>query len=149
MPPKIFMVLFYYRDMESHKNNLLSHPEELNIYSITWKIIVKYVCYVYYFKYHTRKYFIAIFSECNILIKYSQIKCHILINLLINVTNDPGTTGMCSQESADLVTFTEEILNGKLHFLCSVWGISKYLFWKSQIDTKGLWVIFSFTIKQI
>ena len=25
-----------------------------------------------------------------------------------------------SQETADLVTFTEEILNGKLHFLCSV-----------------------------
>ena len=24
------------------------------------------------------------------------------------------------QESADLVTFTEEILNGQLHFLCSV-----------------------------
>ena len=24
------------------------------------------------------------------------------------------------QEAADLVTFTEEILNGKLHFLCSV-----------------------------
>ena len=24
------------------------------------------------------------------------------------------------QETADLVTFTEEILNGKLHFLCSV-----------------------------
>ena len=24
------------------------------------------------------------------------------------------------QESVDLVTFTEEILNGKLHFLCSV-----------------------------
>ena len=24
-----------------------------------------------------------------------------------------------SQETADLVTFTEEILNGKLHFLCS------------------------------
>ena len=23
------------------------------------------------------------------------------------------------QEAADLVTFTEEILNGKLHFLCS------------------------------
>ena len=23
------------------------------------------------------------------------------------------------QETADLVTFTEEILNGKLHFLCS------------------------------
>ena len=25
-----------------------------------------------------------------------------------------------SKETADLVTFTEEILNGKLHFLCSV-----------------------------
>ena len=24
------------------------------------------------------------------------------------------------QETADLVTFTEEILNGKLHFLCSI-----------------------------
>ena len=24
------------------------------------------------------------------------------------------------QENADLVTFTEEILNGKLHFLCSL-----------------------------
>ena len=24
-----------------------------------------------------------------------------------------------SQETADLVTFTEEILSGKLHFLCS------------------------------
>ena len=26
------------------------------------------------------------------------------------------------QENVDLVTFTEEILNGKFHFLCSVWG---------------------------
>ena len=25
-----------------------------------------------------------------------------------------------SQETTDLATFTEEILNGKLHFLCSV-----------------------------
>ena len=24
------------------------------------------------------------------------------------------------QETADLLTFTEEVLNGKLHFLCSV-----------------------------
>ena len=29
------------------------------------------------------------------------------------------------QETADLVTFTEEILNGKLHFLCSVNCIAK------------------------
>ena len=25
----------------------------------------------------------------------------------------------CDQETADLVTFTEEILNGELHFLCN------------------------------
>ena len=25
----------------------------------------------------------------------------------------------CDQETADLVTYTEEILNGKLHFLCN------------------------------
>ena len=25
------------------------------------------------------------------------------------------------QDTADLVTFTEENLNGKLHFLCSAW----------------------------
>ena len=28
------------------------------------------------------------------------------------------------QETADLVTFTEEILKGKLHFLCSVMNIN-------------------------
>ena len=28
------------------------------------------------------------------------------------------------QETADLVTFTEEILNGKLHFLCSGYSSS-------------------------
>ena len=27
----------------------------------------------------------------------------------------------------DLVTFTEEILNGKLHFLCSEWTCGKIL----------------------
>ena len=31
------------------------------------------------------------------------------------------------QETADLVTFTEEILNGKLHFSCSVLEISAFL----------------------
>ena len=36
------------------------------------------------------------------------------------------------QETADLVTFTEEILNGKLHFLCSVLGT--LLFNKNMID---------------
>ena len=30
------------------------------------------------------------------------------------------------QETADLITFTEKILNGKLHFLCS--KIRKYLY---------------------
>ena len=36
------------------------------------------------------------------------------------------------QETTDLVTFTEEILNGKLHFLCSVWFGSKYVFYHSK-----------------
>ena len=31
------------------------------------------------------------------------------------------------QETADLVTFTEEIFNGKLHFLCSVGVAKSYL----------------------
>ena len=30
-----------------------------------------------------------------------------------------------SQETADMVRFTEEILNGKLHFLCSVHYVKK------------------------
>ena len=34
----------------------------------------------------------------------------------VNVTKSSGNM----QETADLVKFTEEILNGKLHFLCSV-----------------------------
>ena len=29
------------------------------------------------------------------------------------------------QKTADLVTFTKEILNGKLHFLCSTKGVIK------------------------
>ena len=29
------------------------------------------------------------------------------------------------QETADLVTFTEEVLNGKPHFLCSVYSVWK------------------------
>ena len=35
---------------------------------------------------------------------------------------------------ADLVTFTEEILNGKLHFLCSV----NSLLWRHIDDSKNL-----------
>ena len=30
------------------------------------------------------------------------------------------------QETADLVTFTEEILNGKRHFLCSVTNVTPF-----------------------
>ena len=47
-------------------------------------------------------------------------------------------------ETADLVTFTEEILNGKLQFLCSVglsiieWYIAKMVSTAQQADdTKG------------
>ena len=39
------------------------------------------------------------------------------------------------QETADLITFTEELLNGKLHFLCSelllIWCIRSRLIWVS------------------
>ena len=31
------------------------------------------------------------------------------------------------QETADLVTFTEKILNGKLHVLCSVCSVREYV----------------------
>ena len=33
----------------------------------------------------------------------------------------------CIKETVDLVTFTEEILNGKLHFLCNVRNKCEYL----------------------
>ena len=36
------------------------------------------------------------------------------------------------QETADLVSFTEEILDGKLHFLYSVLCLEELLFWSSQ-----------------
>ena len=39
------------------------------------------------------------------------------------------------QESADLVTFNEEILNGKLHFLCSAICIVYLLFVLKVVDT--------------
>ena len=41
------------------------------------------------------------------------------------------------QETADLVTFTEGILNGKLHFLCSVsfTNQSQYFYFYIFIDT--------------
>ena len=39
------------------------------------------------------------------------------------------------QETVDLVTFTEEIFNGKLHFLCSVK--------KSFLTLKLIWIGFA------
>ena len=36
------------------------------------------------------------------------------------------------QEPADLVTFIEEILNGKLHFLCSVWCVLENRFMSAE-----------------
>ena len=36
------------------------------------------------------------------------------------------------QETADLVTFTEEILNGKLYFLCGIiLTLEQFIFWKA------------------
>ena len=43
------------------------------------------------------------------------------------------------QESADLL-FTEEILNGKLHFLCSV-KTNKQFFLSPEVKLKALFVV--------
>ena len=40
------------------------------------------------------------------------------------------------QEAADLVTFTEEILNGKLHFLCSVSYVCNIISRKIKLVSK-------------
>ena len=44
------------------------------------------------------------------------------------------------QETADLVTFTEEILNGQLHFLCSVMNVlemgNTIFFWSTNLIEK-------------
>ena len=37
----------------------------------------------------------------------------------------------CDCETADLVTFTEEILNGKLYFLCSIASMRNFSFFKN------------------
>ena len=42
-----------------------------------------------------------------------------------------------SEETADLVTFTEEILNGKLHFLCSVGTYCLDRLLKKQCNSYG------------
>ena len=43
------------------------------------------------------------------------------------------------QFSADLITFTEETLNGKLHFLCSVENFVLYKkFFKAKINIADL-----------
>ena len=39
------------------------------------------------------------------------------------------------QETADLVTLTEEILNGKLHFLFSVWQYYTVFGWAVKVKT--------------
>ena len=46
------------------------------------------------------------------------------------------------QETADVVTFTEEILNGKLHFLCS--SILIFFFKKTYAPTFQLFQNLSF-----
>ena len=38
---------------------------------------------------------------------------------LYDYSGEPNTVQKVKHETADLVTFTEETLNGKLHFLCS------------------------------
>ena len=38
-----------------------------------------------------------------------------------------------AQETADLVIFTEEILNGKLHFLCSAVTVILKVMWRAKL----------------
>ena len=40
-------------------------------------------------------------------------------------------------ESADLVTFTEGILSGKLHFLCSVWSNWANIWEDLDLESRG------------
>ena len=49
-------------------------------------------------------------------------------NELLRKRSFPLRISSVNVTPADLVTFTEEILNGKLHFLCSVRLLLKYLF---------------------
>ena len=55
------------------------------------------------------------------------------------------------QETVDLVSFTEEILNGKLQFLCSDWKNMLEILWKFTTRQKILfWIqlfVFHFTLK--
>ena len=48
-------------------------------------------------------------------------KCHILHNKWSFPLRTSSVNGPNPQKTVDLVPFTEEILNGKIHFLCSVW----------------------------
>ena len=52
-------------------------------------------------------------------------------------------------EAADLVTFTEEILNGKLHFLCiESLFLSREIFYLQMIPKKlTVFQIFCFSVK--
>ena len=52
---------------------------------------------------------------------------------------------MCPQETADLVTFTEVIRNGKLHFLCSVMRLSDLR--SSQTSIISFWIFLVWIIK--
>ena len=55
------------------------------------------------------------FGENSFTIKYGH-----QFKLTQETVTDPCILGHSLQLPTDLVTFTEEILNGKLHFLCSV-----------------------------
>ena len=51
--------------------------------------------------------------------KLANVKCGVCPVFILG----PLLSLRISQIPADLVTFTEEILNGKLHFLCSAYSI--------------------------
>ena len=51
----------------------------------------------------------------------------------VNVTAENAGHAGNLQKNADLVTFTEEILNGKIHFLCSENNCRQLKFWKLRV----------------
>ena len=44
----------------------------------------------------------------------------IKIKKATKILEEPSQFPDCTKKTADLVTFTEEILNGKLHFVCII-----------------------------
>ena len=65
----------------------------------------------------------------------------IALNSVGNEARDVPRLLCSSQETADLVTFTEEILNRKFHFLCNVMIEGRWLFLQKCSSWMFDWVL--------